>query len=77
MLTEAQIKKLIVERLKMVGGSGNRTYLDHNDGVFRGLLWVLLGRDPGCYLTKDVGELLDLAKIPYRRIDDQIHFDVV
>lgn len=65
-MTEHEIRLLICERLTKIDGSCNTTHLNHNDGVFRGLLWALIGSDPGTHLTTDVPNLLTLAGIPFR-----------
>ncbi len=71
-MTADEIRRTILARLKAVVGSCNRTHLDHNDGVFRGLLWALTGVDHGCYLLRDVPRLLALAGIPCRVEDDEL-----
>ena len=76
MLTESQLRKAIEARLDAISGSCNRTHLDHNDGVFRGLLWALTGVDPGTYLLRDVAKLCELAGIPYRIDRGTVHYGV-
>jgi hypothetical protein len=75
MLTEAQIRTAIVNRLDALSGSCNRTHIDHNDGVIRGLLWALTGKDPGCYLTANTLALCQLAGIPAERRGDTVYFE--
>jgi hypothetical protein len=64
-LTPDDIRRAIVERVNAGEGRGNR-YLDHLDGVLRGLLWALTGEDPGTYLTGDLARIFRLAGIPHR-----------
>ena len=72
MMTEAEIRKAIIGRLKAVNGSCNMHHICHNDGVFRGLIWALTGSDPGSYLTADVPMMLDMAGIPHRSTGDRV-----
>jgi hypothetical protein len=74
MLNKSEIQELIIQRLQVVNGSCNSAYLDHNDGVFRGLLWVLTGKDPGTQITGDILLLLQAADIPCEYRDGLVHF---
>jgi hypothetical protein len=65
-LTPDGIRRAIVERVNAGEGQANRAYLDHLDGVLRGLLWALTGEDPGTYLTEDLARIFTLAGIPHR-----------
>lgn len=65
MLNEYQIKEAILERLNAASGSINTVHIHHTDGVMRGLLWALTGKDHGTYLTENVARIMDLAGIPY------------
>jgi hypothetical protein len=64
-LTPDGIRRAIVERVN-AGEGQSRTYLDHLDGVLRGLPWALTGEDPGTYLTEDLARIFRLAGIPHR-----------
>lgn len=64
-LTEEQLRKVIESRLDVITTAGrcNSSYIDHTDGLFRGLLWALTGKDPGTYVTRDILALCELAGI--------------
>jgi hypothetical protein len=64
-MTPDGIRRAIVERVN-AGEGQSRAYLDHLDGVLRGLLWALTGEDPGTYLTEDLARIFTLAGIPHR-----------
>lgn len=74
-MSNEQLRNAIIGRLKAVSGSCNSTHIDHNDGVFRGLIWAMTGEDPGTYLTADVPNLLQLSGIPYQVKDGMVHFE--
>jgi hypothetical protein len=76
MMTKTQIREAVLDRLEAMNGSCNSGHIDHNDGTLRGLIWALTGEDPGCYLTKDVARVLDLAGIPYERRDGRLHYNL-
>ena len=65
MLTEAQIKKLVVVRLFKLQGCKDRNYLWHHIGVIRGLLWSLTDRDQGD-LT-DTDDILAVMGVPFEK----------
>lgn len=73
-MTDHEIRLLILERLRVVSGSCNSTHLTHNDGVFRGLLWAMTGRDPGTRLLEDVGRILEAASIPFERVGEEVRW---
>lgn len=62
------IQYAILARLKAMNSSCNSTHIVHNEGVIRGLLWTLLGKDPGVLDVhgKYTAEVLGLANIPHR-----------
>ena len=70
MLTPDEIRHIVAQRLFLARGNCNRTYVDHLDGVLRGLIWALRGEDPGTYLTTDTLHVLDLVGIPASRLSD-------
>lgn len=64
--SDVQLKLLIAHRLN---DADNMFHYDHQDGVFRGLLWALTGEDPGYgLLTRRAEDLLRLAGVPYRKV---------
>lgn len=70
------IRRLIAKRLNAMHESSNEMYLAHEDGVFRGLLWALTGKDHGHYLTRDTVRILRKAKIYYEiQEDGKVYFD--
>jgi hypothetical protein len=69
-MTDDQIRQAIVDRLMAIRGTCNSTHITHNEGVFRGLIWALTGKDPGTYLLEDTKALLGLASIPCLVNDD-------
>jgi hypothetical protein len=74
MLTKNEIHNVIRDRLDAISGSCNSGHLDHNAGVFRGLIWVLIGKDPGTYLTHDIAKMLTLAGVAFEQVGDTIHY---
>ena len=68
MLTADQIRKLIVVRLFTLDGCKDRTYLYQHQGVIRGLIWALNGKDPGD--IHKIHLILDAIQVPYTRDDD-------
>ena len=46
MLDQAGIQKAIINRLDAIDSSCNSWHIQHNEGVIRGLLWALTGKDP-------------------------------
>ena len=73
-MTDDPIREVIKDRLKAINGSCNRSNLDHNDGVFRGLIWALNGLDPGTFLTSNIPAMLVMACIPYTIEDGFVRF---
>jgi hypothetical protein len=73
-LTPDGIRRAIVERVNAGEGQANRAYLDHLDGVLRGLIWALTGEDPGTYLSSDLARIFRLAGIPHRIEGKQVVF---
>jgi hypothetical protein len=73
-MTHAEIQEIIVSRLDAINGSCNSAHLDHTDGILRGLLWVLIGKDPGTYLLRDTASLCKMARISYRIDGDTVHY---
>jgi hypothetical protein len=70
------IRALIVDQLRELHESSNDVYLAHQDGLFRGLIWALSGKDPGHYLTRDMVHLFRSAGIYYEMQDDgKVYFD--
>lgn len=65
MLTKTQIRAAAVERIDALRGSCNEGHITHNDGVLRGLIWAMTGKDPGTYITEDMARVFTLLGIPY------------
>ena len=59
------MRSALLARLKAADGMCGQVYLAHTDGIVRGLLWALTGKDHGTELTRDVADVLRLAGIPY------------
>lgn len=51
MLTMQEIRTIIGDRLDLVKESINERFVDHSDGIIRGLLWAINGKDPGSELS--------------------------
>ena len=64
------IRNAIKARLIASNGMCGDVYLAHVDGVIRGLLWALTGTDHGTELTRDVANVLSLAGIGFKVLDD-------
>lgn len=78
MLTKNEIRKAIINRLEAAQGQCNSHYMNHFDGVLRGLLWALNGEDPGAHLSDEGSvHILELAKIPWRynTKTEIVHYD--
>jgi hypothetical protein len=76
MMSAHQIRLAICERLKAIDGSCNQTHITHNEGVFRGLVWALTGKDPGTDLLVNTETLLKLVGIPCSRDGDTVKWDL-
>ena len=75
MLTEEQIRDAIRERLRAARGSCNSAHIHHTDGVMRGLIWALTGKDPGTYLVNNVPRMLEMADIPHRVVGGEVFLE--
>lgn len=71
MLTKDEIRKAVLERLTAVEQSCNSTHITHNTGTIRGLLWALNGKDPGTLRNANTPDVLTLAGIPWRDVDNK------
>lgn len=74
MMTDDAIRQVIEERLQAVAESCNSTHIRHNEGVVRGLLWALNGKDPGTNLFHDAKQVYDLMGVPTRDRGDHFHY---
>lgn len=73
MLTETTLRHTIAHELQ-----GYEAYSEaHINGLLRGLIWALNGKDPGTGITTHMNtiEVLELAGIPYR--DDKTNAQVI
>jgi hypothetical protein len=73
MLTESQIKKLIVLKLYRLQGCKDRETIIKHIHLFRGMLMVMLERDPGD--LDNVPDILDLINIPYKNEYNEYYID--
>lgn len=75
-MTSPEIRALIAERLQRCGSNPplHPESLAHHEGIFRGLIWALTGKDPDRNLLRDPGRLLDLAGIAHREESNRIVF---
>ena len=74
MMIEADIQAAVIDRLKAMEGSCNTGHLFHNDGVLRGLLWALTGKDPGTYLFGNIQNVLQLAGFETKRENGKVYW---
>jgi len=75
MLTADELREAIKTRLTQKDDRANDFYINHNDGVIRGLVWALTGVDQGSYPTTDIAELLTLAGIKFEKHGDLVTWD--
>ena len=76
MLTKKEIQEAIINRAVAFNENGGDVF--HVDGIFRGLLWALNGKDPGTYLSTDMANVFTLAGIRNHVTEDgRVQFDVV
>lgn len=75
MISDDEIRRIVLKRLQAVDGTCNQTLLAHTDGVMRGLLWALTGEDHGTELTRDVLALLKIAGVPAKLSADKQKVD--
>ena len=57
MMTEAEIRAAVEDRVDAGEGQCNSGWFMHNDGVVRGQLWALTGEDPGTHLFNRVADI--------------------
>jgi hypothetical protein len=63
-MDEDQVRRAIAHIVEQMAEEG--ISMDHGDGILRGLLWALTGRDPGTYLSEDLVKVFRLAGIGFR-----------
>lgn len=74
-LRKHKIRLAILNRMQEATTQCNSTWFMHNDGVIRGLLWALTGKDPGTWLLQRYPEkILKLAGIPYTKDKEMLHW---
>ena len=69
MLTEEQVKSLLVCRIEATAGSCNSYHINHCEGQIRALVAVLTGKPPPPHIGHDILGALDLVGVPYHKLD--------
>jgi len=75
MLTENQIKQLIVRKLYRIQGCRDKQTIIKYIHIFRGMLMVLLEKDPGD--LDNVPDILEKLEIPHHCVKNEYFIDDV
>lgn len=73
-MTAAEIIDVIEGRLELAAQQCNSTWFDHNDGVIRGLLWAMTGKDPGTRLLSRVRDIYRAMGARIKEADGHFHY---
>ena len=76
MLSKAEIVDVIMERLHEAECQCNSAWLHHNDGVIRGLLWAMTGKDHGTNLLARPIDILKAVGAIVKEADGQLHYEL-
>jgi hypothetical protein len=71
-LTKEQFKDAISGRLNQLYDSCNSTHITHTEGVIRGLIWGMTGKDPGALHVATSERILTLSEMPYKIVGKEI-----